>query len=140
MRYKGIMLLRRNTGKRLKPVGIVGCAMLNCPVLHFLCHHVRCRHGQFPALIHDPLYLFKYIFRQAAPHFRQVKYILAKQLFYIHQLTHFFTFPPQKTEKCSKRLRFGTSSFLYSCIQFLSTPLRYSTFFDFARGKINFVT
>ncbi len=40
MRHKGIVFFGRNTRKRLKPMCIMCCAVLYCPILHGLCHNV----------------------------------------------------------------------------------------------------
>ena len=53
MGHKGIMLLRRDAGKGLKPVGIMGRPVLHRPVLHGLGHHVRHGRRKLAALIHN---------------------------------------------------------------------------------------
>ena len=45
------MFLGSYTCKRLEPVGIVGRAIVDCPVLHRMGNHVRDRRIQFAAIL-----------------------------------------------------------------------------------------
>ena len=58
MGHEGIVLFRCDAGQRLKPVGVMGCPILNRPVLHGLCHHICRRRGQLAALVDDVHDLF----------------------------------------------------------------------------------
>ena len=120
MGHESVVLLRRDAGQRLEPVGIVSGAVLHGPGLHLLRHHVRSCHGELAALIHDPFHLFKNIFRQTAAHLCQVKHVLAKQFFHVHYIAHNLLL---LNGKMFQKPRFGTSLFLYSCIQ-LFLPLK----------------
>ncbi len=66
------MLLRRDAGQRLEPVGVMGRAMLHCPVLHRLCHNVRCRVVQLTAMLHDAFDFCERFFGKTLLHLSRV--------------------------------------------------------------------
>ena len=82
------MLLRRDAGQRLEPVGVMGRAMLHCPVLHRLCHNVRCRVVQLTAMLHDAFHFRERFFGKTLLHLSKGEYIFSKQLFHIQHFTH----------------------------------------------------
>ena len=75
-----IVLLRRNSGQRLKPVCIVRRTVFHCPVLHGLGYNVCIGAGELTAALNDTLYIPENAFGKALPHFTDRKDILAVQL------------------------------------------------------------
>ena len=98
MRDKRIMLFSRNTGEGLKPVRIMGCTILNCPVLHGFCHHICCCRRKFTAAIHCLDYFFVNILWKAFPHGRTGKHPAAKKRLDIFHIIH--CFPPYRLFSC----------------------------------------
>ena len=82
------MLLRRDAGKRLEPVGIMGRAVLHRPVLHLLGNYVGGRLGQLAALVHHRYHLFVHILRQSLFHLAEREHVLTENLFHIKHLAH----------------------------------------------------
>ena len=81
------MLLSGHTGHRLEPMGVVGCALVNSPILHCICNDV-CnadveRSTQFDGL-HE---LLENFLRQLLAHYVFVKHVLAENFRDINHCT-----------------------------------------------------
>ncbi len=79
-RNEGIVLLRSNACQRLEPVGIVGCAVFDGPLLHGMGHGIRDRGIQLIALGDGFLQLPVDAFRQTLPHDAVVEDVLSEDL------------------------------------------------------------
>ena len=89
VRHESIVLLRRDAGEGLEPVGVMGGAVLHGPILHGLGHHVRGRQGQLAPLIHDFPDFFIDALGQPFLHLAKGEYLAGENLFYLHYFTHF---------------------------------------------------
>ena len=77
---KGIVLLRRHSGHGLEPVGVVGSALFDGPLLHLMGHHIRRGQIQLLALLYGFLQLLIDLLRKPLLHDRIVEYVGAENL------------------------------------------------------------
>ena len=82
------MLLGGNAGHRLKPVGIVGRALIDGPFLHLMGNDIGQAGIQILALLNGLLQLRIHLFREALPHDAVVKDVLAKNFRYVNVIAH----------------------------------------------------
>ena len=87
-RDKRIMLLRRHSRQRLKPVRIVSGPFLDRPFLHFMRNHIRCGQIKVTALTDDGFQFRVNFFRQSFLHDGIIEHILAENLCNIDVITH----------------------------------------------------
>ena len=85
------MLLRRDAGQRLEPVGIVRRAVLDGPFLHGLRNRIRNGRVQLIPLIDGLFQLPVYVLWKTLPHHLVVKYILSENSGDVQYLAHTFT-------------------------------------------------
>ena len=88
---KRIMLLRRHACQGLEPVGIVGGALLDGPLLHGLRHCLRHNGIQLFALIYGLMKLFINLLRQPLLHHLVAEYVFTENIRYVKVFSH--TFP-----------------------------------------------
>ena len=77
------MLFRRYAGHGLEPVGIMGRALFQGPILHGVGHHARNGRVQRAAFLHGALQRLIGFLWQALLHHGIVKYGLAKSIQWI---------------------------------------------------------
>ena len=86
------MLLRRYTGQRLEPMGIMGCSFFDRPFLHLMRDDVRRLKIQILTFIHNFMEFLVDFFRKAFLHNRIVKNVLSENIGYIVVLFFFAHF------------------------------------------------
>ena len=74
------MLFRRYPGKRLEPVGVMGRAPLNSPILHRMGYHICNAWIQFCPIFNGLFQFLIYAFGQTLPHDRVIEHVLTEHL------------------------------------------------------------
>ena len=74
------MLLRSHAGERLEPVGKMGGAVLNGPVLHGVGYYIRNAGIQLRTILNGLFQFFVHTLWQAVSHHSVIEYVLAKHL------------------------------------------------------------
>ena len=85
------MLLRGCPGQRLEPVGIVGCPLLDRPLLHGLRNLVRNKVVQRSTLIHRLVQRQVDLLRKARPHHTVRKNILPVNIRNVESFFHTYS-------------------------------------------------
>ena len=85
---KGIVFLRRYASKRLEPVGIMGCPLLDGPFLHLVSDHIRRCGVQLLPFLDGLLQILVDLLRKPLLHHGIVKHVFSKNISYIKCFSH----------------------------------------------------
>ena len=90
---EAVVLLSGDARHRLEPVGVVGRALFDCPVLHGACNNVRNRAVKLLALCNGLFESLENVLRKPLLHRFLIEYINAELLYNIKYFCH-VPFPP----------------------------------------------
>ena len=83
------MLLGCDSRKWLEPVCVVGCPVLNSPILHGIGHHIGACLGKLSASLNYAYNFLVNILGKTLSHLLDGKDVLSKDLFYVNSLSHY---------------------------------------------------
>ena len=78
MADKCVMFFCGDAGKGLEPVGVMGGAVFNSPVLHGFGNHIRCGKRKLSAVFHNVNDFLIYILGKSFLHFAECKNLAGK--------------------------------------------------------------
>ena len=82
------MFLCCHTGQRLEPMGIMCCALLDCPFLHFMCNNICSCKIQICSLFDGLLQFLIHFLRKSFLHHSIIEYIFTENISDFEIFTH----------------------------------------------------